>query len=241
LNDRPGRGAVGWWRLALLATLIAGAILAGRALRVGDLASGDGVSRARQWVEGLGAVGPLAFVGVFVLGVVAFVPGLPFSVLAGILFGPWWGTVYASAGSTLGACVAFLLARYAARDLVEQWMTRSPALTRLDRAAARHGFRLVMITRLVPVFPFNLQNYAYGLTAIRFVPYALTSWLCMLPATVAFTVAGGSLGDGGWDLGRRVVPWLGLAAAVLIILFLLSRWLIGKSAALADLVRPDRG
>ena len=235
-DPTSGRG----WRLAALAALVVGGVALVQALGAGDLLSEGGLSHARRWVEGWGALGPLVFIAGYVVGVVAFVPGLAMTVLAGVVFGPLWGTLYASIASTIGACLAFLIARYAARELVAEWVATSPALARLDRATARHGFRLVMITRLVPIFPFNLQNYAYGVTGIGFVAYALTSWICMLPATVAFTFAGGALGAGGWDLWRTL-PWLALAAAVLVLLSLLAPWLRGKSRALDDLVPPDRG
>jgi uncharacterized membrane protein YdjX (TVP38/TMEM64 family) len=144
--------------------------------------------------------------------------------------------VHVSIASTAGACLSFLIARYAARATVERWMTPYPALGRIDRAVARHGFRIVMITRLVPIFPFNLQNYAYGLTSIGFGAYAITSWLCMLPATVAFTVAAGAVVTGTWD-ARRMLLLLGLAGVLLVALSLLPRWLRGRSAALDDLLK----
>lgn len=240
MTERAAQRAVAWWRLLVLAGLVLGGVVLVRRLGTGELLSLEGVSRARQWVAGLGPLGPPAFVAGYVLAVVTFVPALPITVLSGLLFGPLWGMLYASVASTLGACLAFLIARYAARDLVQRWVATSPALGRLDRAAARHGFRLVMITRLVPVFPFNLQNYAYGITGIGFAVYAVTSWLCMLPATAAFTLAGGALGEGGWDL-RWILGWLGVAAVLLALLWLVPRWLRGKSPALDELLKPDRG
>src|SRR6185503_18481454 len=124
----------------------------------------------------------------------------------------------------------------APRDAVERWMTPYPALGRMDRATARHGWRIVMITRLVPIFPFNLQNYAYGLTSISFGAYLLTSFVCMLPATVAYTVAAGAVVAGAWDV-RRMVLLLAGAGVLLVALSLLPRWLRGRSAALDDLLR----
>jgi uncharacterized membrane protein YdjX (TVP38/TMEM64 family) len=93
-----------------------------------------------------------------------------------------------------------------------------------------------MITRLVPIFPFNLQNYAYGLTSIGFGAYALTSWVCMLPATVGFTTAAGAVVAGAWDV-RRMLLLLGLAGVLIVGLSLLPRWLRGRSAALDDLLK----
>ena len=201
-----------------------------------DLLRREGLSRLRGWVDGLGVLGPPVYIGAYVLAAIAFVPALPMSLLGGLLFGPAWGTVYASVGSTLGAVVVFLLARYAARHLVERWVSNSPALLRLDHAAIRYGFRLVMITRLVPLFPYNVQNYVYGITGIGVGPYTVTSWLCMLPSTVAFTLAGGALSEGGWD-PRRVLLWFGVAAALLALLSLVPRWLRGKSPAFDSLLR----
>jgi uncharacterized membrane protein YdjX (TVP38/TMEM64 family) len=236
LTERLGRRTGRWWRLLTLVALVLALIVLVHRTGGGDLLRLEGMSRLRQWVDELGLLGPPAFIGAYVLAAIAFVPALPMSLLGGLLFGPVWGTVYASIGSTLGAGCVFLMARYAARHLVEHWVATSPALGRLDRAATRYGFRLVMITRLVPLFPYNVQNYVYGITGIRFGPYMLTSWLCMLPSTVAFTLAGGALGEGSWD-PRRMLLWFGLAAALLGLLSLVPRWLRGKSPAFDALLR----
>ena len=205
-------------------------------LGLADVVRLDNLAGLREWIAGFGPWAPAVFIGGYVAAVVAFVPALPLTILAGLVFGPVWGTVYTSIASTAGACLSFLLARYAARTVVARWMEPYPALGRIDRAVARHGARIVMITRLVPIFPFNLQNYAYGLTSIGFGAYALTSWLCMLPATVAFTTAAGAVVAGAWDV-RRMLLLLGLAGVLIVGLSLLPRWLRGRSAALDDLLK----
>lgn len=212
------------------------ALVAARALGLADAVRLDNLAGLREWIAGFGPWAPAVFIGGYVAAVVAFVPALPLTILAGLVFGPLWGTVYTSIASTAGACLAFLLARYAARGVVARWMEPYPALGRIDRAVARHGARIVMITRLVPIFPFNLQNYAYGLTSIGFGAYALTSWLCMLPATVAFTTAAGAVVAGAWDV-RRMLLLLGVAGVLIVALSLLPRWLRGRSAALDDLLK----
>ena len=212
------------------------ALVAARALGLADVVRLDNLARLREWIAGFGPWAPAVFIGGYVAAVVAFVPALPLTILAGLVFGPLWGTVYTSIASTAGACLSFLLARYAARTVVARWMEPYPALGRIDRAVARHGARIVMITRLVPIFPFNLQNYAYGLTSIGFGAYALASWLCMLPATVAFTTAAGAVVAGTWDV-RRMLLLLGLAGVLIVGLSLLPRWLRGRSAALDDLLK----
>jgi uncharacterized membrane protein YdjX (TVP38/TMEM64 family) len=212
------------------------AVVAIRAFGLADVVRLDNLARLREWIAGIGPWAPAVFIGGYVAAVVAFVPALPLTILAGLVFGPLWGTIYTSIASTAGACLSFLLARYAARGVVARWMEPYPALGRIDRAVARHGARIVMITRLVPIFPFNLQNYAYGLTSIGFGAYALTSWLCMLPATVAFTTAAGAVVAGAWDV-RRMLLLLGLAGVLIVGLSLLPRWLRGRSAALDDLLK----
>ncbi len=219
--------------MVLVAVALIGLV---RALGLVDVVRLENLARLREWITGFGPWAPAVFVAGYVLAVVAFVPALPLTILGGLVFGPGWGTVHVSIASTAGACLSFLIARYAARATVERWMTPYPALGRIDRAVARHGFRIVMITRLVPIFPFNLQNYAYGLTSIGFGAYAITSWLCMLPATVAFTVAAGAVVTGTWD-ARRMLLLLGLAGVLLVALSLLPRWLRGRSAALDDLLK----
>ena len=221
----------------LIVTLLALAlaVILARALGLTDLVRLENLSRLRARIDGLGAWAPVVFIVGYVIAVVAFVPALPLTILAGLAFGTAWGTVYVAIAATTGACLSFLIARYGARAAVARWMAGYPALERMDRAVARHGFRIVMITRLVPIFPFNLQNYAYGLTSIRFFAYAVTSFLCMLPGTLAFTAAAGAVVAGAWD-ARRMLLLLALAGVLLVALSLLPRWLRGRSAALDDLL-----
>jgi uncharacterized membrane protein YdjX (TVP38/TMEM64 family) len=227
---------VAWWRLLAFAVFVLALIATVHRAGGRDLLRLESLDRLRHAVDRLGVVAPLVFIGAYALAAVAFAPALPITVLSGLLFGPFRGTVYASIGSTLGACCAFLIGRYAVRDLVEQWVASSPTLARFDRAATRHGVRMVILTRTVPLFPYNVQNYVYGVTGIPFGAYTLTSWLGMLPSTAAFAVAGGAITEGGWD-PRRTVLWIGLAAILLVLVSLLPRWLRGKSPAFDALLR----
>jgi uncharacterized membrane protein YdjX (TVP38/TMEM64 family) len=152
----------------------------------------------QQVLKGLignyGALAPLVYIFIYVVAPALFLPGLPVTIVGGILFGPFWGVVYAIIGATLGASVAFLVSRYLAREWVERQL-RSPKWRRLDGAVERHGWKVVAFTRLVPLFPFNLLNYAFGLTKIRFRDYVIATFLCMLPACIAFIVFSSSLLD----------------------------------------------
>jgi len=144
-----------------------------------------------EWVKGFGLVGPLVYILVFATAPSLFLPGLPITIAGGVVFGPVWGTVYASIGSTLGAGAAFLISRYFARRQIKNLL--GPRLLAIDEGVEKKGWIYVAITRLIPLFPYNLLNYAFGLTRIRFYEYLLTSWICMLPATAAYVVFSSSL------------------------------------------------
>ncbi len=225
-----------WTRPVLIVALLATGIIVARALGLGEVIRLENVARLKQWIEGFGALAPVVFIAGYVLAVVFFVPGLPITVLGGVAFGPAWGTLYVWIAATIGAALSFLVGRYGVRSTVERWVQRSPRLARMDGQVAEHGWRIVMLTRLVPIFPFNLQNYAYGLTRIGFWPYAITSSICMLPGTAAFTFAGGALSEGRGDV-RRTLGYLAVAGVLLVLLSLLPRWLQRRSKLAGDLLK----
>jgi uncharacterized membrane protein YdjX (TVP38/TMEM64 family)/Fe-S oxidoreductase len=177
----------------------------------------------RQTVASLGSLGPLAYMLLYAIAPALFLPGLPLTLAGGILFGPVWGVVYAITGATAGASLAFLISRYMARDWVRAKLS-GPKWRRLEQGVEKNGWKIVAFTRLAPVFPFNLLNYAFGLTAIGFFPYAVTSFVCMLPACIAFIVFSSSFMD---LLKGKVSPAL-IAGAVLIVLVSLIPVLIRK-------------
>ena len=177
-------------RLILLLIIIAA--IAG--LRFSGILENFDAESLRKNVASLGALAPLAFVLLYTVAPALFLPGLPLTIAGGILFGPIWGVVYSIIGATFGASLAFMVSRYVARDWISKKLT-GPRWQRLDRSVAKNGWKIVAFTRLVPLFPFNLLNYAFGLTPIRFLPYAVTSFVCMLPACIAFIVFSSSLID----------------------------------------------
>ena len=164
------------------------------AVQVGDLSRYLEQQRLRAWISGYGALAPVVYVLFYAVAPALFLPGLPITVVGGILFGPFWGVLYAIIGATAGASVAFLVSRYLAREWVEGQL-KSPRWRRLDDDVEKHGWKVVAFTRLIPLFPFNLLNYAFGLTSIGFWQYAVTSFLFMLPACVAYIVFSSSLLD----------------------------------------------
>jgi len=151
------------------------------------------VPEIQTFVRGLGAWGPAMFMLLYTIGPAFLVPGLPLDLAAGVLFGPVWGTVYALVGATLGAAVAFLAARTVGRDWTEEKL--SGPLRRMKEGVDKGGWEFVAFMRLVPVIPFNLLNYALGLTRIRLVPYVLASLVFMAPSTAVFVYAGWAGGE----------------------------------------------
>lgn len=185
--------------------------------------SPDNMARLREWIVGFGILGPIIYILLWVAACIFFLPGLPVALLGGVAFGPLWGTIYTSIGSTVGATLAFLIARYAARGMVEGWVEGNDKFKKIDDGVRKQGWRMLMITRLVPVFPFNLQNYVYGLTNINLFTYVVVSWICMLPGAMAFCFAGGSLSSGG-SL-QKTFMYLGIAAVGFVVLSLIPGWI----------------
>jgi uncharacterized membrane protein YdjX (TVP38/TMEM64 family) len=143
-----------------------------------------------DWVGQMGTAGTLIFVIVYAVATVLLAPGVILTIGAGFAFGLWKGFLAVSAGSTLGAALAFLVARFIARDKVEAIALRNEKFQRIDNAIGRQGAKLIFLLRLSPVIPFNLSNYFYGLTGVRFWPYVLASWIGMMPGTFLYVYIG---------------------------------------------------
>jgi uncharacterized membrane protein YdjX (TVP38/TMEM64 family) len=173
--------------LLIAAAVVAALVLGGRSL-AGPL------QRFAAWVQGLGVWGPVVFILGYAVATVAFAPGAVLTLAAGALFGLVYGTLYTLVGATLGASLAFLVARYVARGAIERRMAGNPRFQAIDRAVGRQGFKIVALLRLSPVFPFNLLNYALGLTRVRFLDYLAAS-VAMLPGTLLYVYYGKAAGS----------------------------------------------
>jgi len=189
---------------------------------IGGRWAGGYVPQLRAWVEGLGAWGPAAFVAVYAAATVAFVPASLLTLGAGAIFGVGRGTALVFVAATLGASASFLVARYVARSSIERRIQRDARFAAIDRAVAAEGLKIVTLLRLSPAVPFNLLNYALGLTSVRFGDYFLAS-IGMLPGTLMYVYLGAIGGDvaavaGGANAGRSTAEWallvVGLAATV---------------------------
>lgn len=180
----------------------------------------------QAWVSRQGALGGILYGAFYVLAALLFVPGSALTVGAGLLFGLAWGTALVSVASTTAAAAAFLIARYLARERVENRVKKDERFGAIDRAIGEKGWKIVALLRLSPLVPFSLSNYLYGLTSIAFLPYVLTSWLAMLPATVLYVYLGAAgkaavgAGKGGHTAAERVFFGVGLLATVAVTVLL---------------------
>jgi uncharacterized membrane protein YdjX (TVP38/TMEM64 family) len=157
-------------------------------------AAGGYIQPFAQWVDGLGLWGPAVFILGYAIAVVAFVPASLLTLGAGAIFGIVHGVIYVFVAATVGSCLAFLVSRYLARSAIEKKLEGKPKFLAIDRAVEAEGFKIVFLLRLTPAVPFNLLNYALGLTRVRFADYAIAS-VGMLPGTLLYVYSGKLAGD----------------------------------------------
>jgi uncharacterized membrane protein YdjX (TVP38/TMEM64 family) len=145
-------------------------------------------------VASLGVWAPIAFVSIYVIATLCLIPGSLLTLGAGILFGVVLGSIYTFVGASLGAIAAFCVSRYVARKWIVTQIARDAKFQAVDQAVAQEGLKIVLLSRLSPVFPFTWLNYAFGLSQLSFLDYAI-GCLGMIPATVMYVYIGSLLGD----------------------------------------------
>ncbi|HET6898429.1 MAG TPA: TVP38/TMEM64 family protein [Vicinamibacteria bacterium] len=200
------------WRWIALAAIVIALFVAARLLPVGDWLRGF-----QSWVADKGVWGGVIYGIVYTVAVLLFVPGSVLTIGAGLVFGLLWGTVIVSIASTAAAALAFLIARYLARDRVEAMAKANPKFRAIDHAIREKGWRVVALLRLSPLVPFSISNYLYGLTPVSFGPYVLASWIAMLPATVLYVwigAAGKAAADASGGQGKSPQEWALLGAGL---------------------------
>jgi uncharacterized membrane protein YdjX (TVP38/TMEM64 family) len=182
------------------------------------------------WVESLGALKPLVFILIYNLATVLFIPGSLLTMGGGAIFGLVWGSIYVTISAILGATIAFIIGRFWCRDLVYQKMLDRPQFQAIERAIDREGLKIVLLTRLCPILPFNLLNYAFGITNISLKDYVLGS-LGIIPGTVMYVYLGDLVGDiaalGQFDRpiepGVETIQWVirsvGFIATVFMVIY----------------------
>jgi uncharacterized membrane protein YdjX (TVP38/TMEM64 family) len=172
-------------KLVVLAVVVIGLLVAVKFLPVEQW-----LKSFNDWVSHMGVAGIFIFIAVYAAATILLAPGLILTIGAGFAFGLWKGFLAVSAGATLGAALAFLVARFVARDKMEAMAKGNDKFRKIDNAIGKQGAKLIFLLRLSPVIPFNLSNYLYGLTSVKFWPYVLASWIGMMPGTLLYVYLG---------------------------------------------------
>ncbi|MBI5971521.1 MAG: TVP38/TMEM64 family protein [Deltaproteobacteria bacterium] len=204
----------------LLLVLVLSAVFV--AFRVAGLHGYLDEGRLRDWISGFKDWGPVVYILIFSVAPSLMLPGLPITVIGGVLFGPFWGSVYTVIGATIGATIAFLIARAMGRGWVEGFISgrrgKPGKIEELDALVKAQGWKVVALTRLIPLFPYNFLNYAFGLTDIKIAHYVIATFIFMIPGTVAYVVFSSSIFD---LLKGNVSVRLVIGAALLLIVSLI--------------------
>src|SRR6516165_5690901 len=227
-------GPASRWRWVLYATTGAALVLALKYLHVQVL-----LKAALDSIGKLGPWGPVIFVGLYVVATVLFIPGSVLTLGAGAVFGVALGSVCVSISATLGATAAFLVGRYLARDAIARKIEKNQTFATIDRAVADEGWKIVLLTRLSPVFPFTLLNYAFGLTRGKLSHYVLASWVGMIPGTVMYVYLGSLVNVGAGHRQRTTGEWIlygvGLLATIAVTVFVTR---LARKALARKITRP---
>jgi len=197
---------------AIASFYLASPVLAQTAAPLSSFNPQELLRNALQWVESLGYFGGVAFIGIYILATVAFFPGAVLTLGAGVVFGVVFGSIYVFIGATLGAIAAFLGGRYLAQGWIRRKIEGNQKFVAIDKAVKLDGFKIVFLTRLSPIFPFNLLNYAFGVTGVTLKDYTLAS-VGMIPGTIMYVYFGSLAGDiarigGENQAGDPTLQWI---------------------------------
>ena len=221
MNDsqQPGENPppLNRWKLILVIGLAVALIVAAKFFNFQGI-----LKNALESIASLGPWGPAAFILIYIIATVLFIPGSLLTLGSGVLFGVVGGSICVSIGSILGASCAFLTGRYLTRDWVSKQIEGNQKFKAIDLAVAKEGWKIVLLTRLSPIFPFNLLNYAFGVTQVSFKDYFFASWIGMLPGTVMYVYIGSLAGSlaalGSQGRSRTAAEWalygIGLLATI---------------------------
>lgn len=180
------------------------------------------------WIQNSGWIGIAVYIGIYIIACIFFIPGSLLTLGAGAVFGVVQGSIFTSIASTLGATVSFLVGRYLARDWINKKIQNNKKFSKVDEAVGKEGWKIVILTRLSPIFPFNLLNYAYGLTKVALKNYFFASWIGMMPGTIMYVYIGSIAGNiatiGSQGRNKTTAEWIlysvGLLATIVVTLYI---------------------
>ncbi|YAF94759.1 MAG: TVP38/TMEM64 family protein [Nodularia sp. CChRGM 3473] len=187
--QKPKPRLNGKLKLLLCSCVIAVLIIAAQYFKVQEV-----LYNSIIWVRNLGTLGPIAYIIIYNLATLLFIPGSLLTLKGGCLFGIFWGSIYVLIAAIIGAILAFVVGRYLSRDWVSRQINKHPKFKAINLAVAKEGWKIVLLTRLCPIFPFNLLNYAFGVTQVSLKDYIIGSF-GIVPGTVMYVYMGSLAGD----------------------------------------------
>ncbi|MEH1868851.1 MAG: TVP38/TMEM64 family protein [Nostoc sp.] len=234
-------------KLLLLSFLVVTFIIAAKQLNIQGL-----LHTLLIWVESLGIFGPIAYIIIYNLATLLFIPGSLLTLKGGCLFGVFWGSIYVLIAAMIGATLAFVIGRYLSRNWVRQQMDKHPKFKAIDLAVAKEGWKIVLLTRLSPVFPFNLLNYAFGVTQVSLKDYILGSF-GIIPGTVMYVYIGSLAGNiamintshqlktSETQIWEWIMQGVGLVATVAVTVYItkIAQKALDKSVAVAEIINDE--
>ncbi|MCC3143968.1 TVP38/TMEM64 family protein [Halanaerobium sp. Z-7514] len=182
-----------WYKFLLLIIIIAIGMFSLYYFGVADYFTLENLEQIRDQIEGYGYLGPIIYIAVFTIGTLFFLPAIPFAILGGLLFGFFWGLVWVLVATTTAVSLAFLAGRYAIHDLAEDIFKHKDYYQKIQTGFNDYGWKVILITRFLPMFPFIPQSYIYGLINIKFRTYIIFSFIGKIPASIAYVYIGSSL------------------------------------------------
>jgi uncharacterized membrane protein YdjX (TVP38/TMEM64 family) len=191
----------------------------------------ENIVAMEEFFDGFGLLAYLIFIGIYILVAVFMLPAFFFTIIAGLAFGAVAGAATALVGSTLGAAVAFIVARYVARDTIVNRFGKSPLFRKIDDGLKANGVSFLILTRLVPVFPYNVQNYIYGLTPIKLGTFTIVSFITMAPGAIIYAGMAGLMRESlmaGEGFDPMLLVYLAAAGVILFLVSLIPKYIAKK-------------
>ena len=228
METEKKKGKGGLIKIAVVVLVIAAVVVIANVTGLTDRLNlnRENVDSIRDSIQGLGFIGYLVFIAIYIAAAVFMLPAAIFTIVAGIAFGAVLGGILALVAATIGATAAFLVARYVARGMIVSKFQDNPIFKKIEDGFAANGISFLILTRLVPVFPYNVQNYIYGLTPINILTFAGVSFITMAPGAFIYAYMAGTIVDEGFT--PSLLIQFAIAGIILFLVSLIPKYIAKK-------------
>lgn len=222
MSDTKQKGGLGKI-VVIVATIALVLVVANQFGLIDKLKDVEGL---QAWFQRLGLIGYIAYILLYILIAIFMLPASAITIVAGITFGSVVGGLLALVGATIGGTIAFLIAKYVARDTIVNKFGNNPIFKKIEKGVAENGTSFLILTRLVPVFPYNIQNYAYGVTSMKVVTFAIVSFITMAPGAFIYAYMAGEIVTNGFS-GKLLIQFA-VAGLILFAVSLIPKYIAKK-------------